>query len=271
MSPNKPIGKLTQPDQKIIKARRQRLTKKRIEAFKTSVGGVFARTCPVCDYEGNFVAFGNPPRYDAQCPSCRSLERHRLFWLYLQRSNALNATQTVLHFAPERLLEPLIRDAVGTYETSDLFAKRDVTHRVNIEETGLPDAAYDVIICNHVLEHVNDEKALAEFFRMLKPGGFALLSTPVCEGWNTTYENADVSENKDRLLHFGQRDHARFFGRDIRDRIRAPGFELENITAIEPDVHRFGLMRGETLFVATKPTAKPLTKAKKPPKRAKSN
>jgi len=159
----------------------------------------------------------------------------------------------VLHFAPEPLLEEIVSAVADVYETSDLFAKRDVTHRVNIEDTGLPDASYDVIICSHVLEHVDDGKALAELYRMLVPGGVALLATPVVEGWATSYENADIDGEKDRLLHFGQGDHVRYFGRDIRDRIRKAGFMLEDFAAVEPDVHIYGLQRGETLFVATKP------------------
>jgi len=247
------IGKIERPEGKILQKRIKRIAKQRVELFEANAKGVFPRTCPICDYEGKFLAYGTPPRYDAQCPSCRSLERHRLFWLYLDRSGILKQKKRVLHFAPESLLEPLIRDAADLYETSDLFAKRDVTHRVNIEDTGLPDESYDLIICNHVLEHVDDGKAVAEFYRMLKPGGVALLSTPVVEGWRETYENADVETGPDKLLHFGQADHIRYFGADVRDRIRAPGFELEDITAVEPDVHKYGLMRGETLFVATRP------------------
>ena len=254
MKDHKPtIGKVTPAPDDIVRARAQRLANKRIKDFEQAAKGVFPRTCPVCDYKGMFVAFGFPPRFDAQCPGCRSLERHRLMWLFLDRSGLFAQPRKVLHFAPEPLLEEIVSAVADVYETSDLFAKRDVTHRVNIEDTGLPDAGYDVIICSHVLEHVDDAKALSELYRMLVPGGVALLATPVVEGWATSYENPDIDGEKDRLLHFGQGDHVRYFGRDIRDRIRKAGFALEDFAALEPDVHTYGLQRGETLFVATKP------------------
>ena len=78
-------------------------------------------------------------------------------------------------------------------------------------------------------------------------------STPICEGWAETYENPEVSTREDRIVHFGQGDHVRLYGRDLRTRIRAAGFELTEFTAVEPDVLTYGLMRGETLFIAEKP------------------
>jgi SAM-dependent methyltransferase len=147
----------------------------------------------------------------------------------------------------------MIRARVKDYETADIGPKKQVTHHVDIEATGLPDAEYDRIICNHVLEHVDDGKALAEMFRMLKPGGKAFLMTCVVEGWDETYENPEITEEKVRVLHFGQGDHRRIYGRDLRDRIRAAGFELEEFVAVEPDVSTHGLIRGERVFIATRP------------------
>jgi SAM-dependent methyltransferase len=227
--------------------------KKQIDRFLASARGLHPRTCPICGTTGYFAVFGHPPRYDARCTDCGSLERHRLFALYVQRHGVFAAGQRVLHFAPERQLGALIRARVKDYETADLAERLAVTHHINIEATGLPDAQYDRIVCNHVLEHVNDAKALAEMFRMLKTGGKALLMTPVVEGWAKTYENPAITDPAGRLLHFGQADHVRIFGRDIRDRIRAAGFALEEFPAIEPDVLTYGLNRGETLFIATRP------------------
>ena len=104
-----------------------------------------------------------------------------------------------------------------------------------------------------MLEHVDDRRALAEMFRLLVPGGIAFVMTPVVEGWAETYENPAITQPRDRLLHFGQNDHVRLYGRDIRDRIRAAGFELSEFVAVEPDVARYGLVRGETLFIARRP------------------
>lgn len=234
----------------------ERDAQRQVARFRAAVRGITPRECPICEYYGSFTAFGQPPRYDARCGKCGSLERHRLFRLWMARTpDAFAAHHCVLHFAPEVQLSPLIRSMVGTYETSDLSEKRNVTHHVNIEDTGLPDAAYDRIICSHVLEHVDDARALSELFRMLRPGGIALLATPICEGWASTYEDPSITAPAERRVHFGQSDHVRFYGRDFRDRVRAAGFDLDEFTAEEPDVLDYGLMRGETLFVATRPSS----------------
>lgn len=197
--------------------------------------------------------FGHPPRFDARCGTCGSLERHRQSALWFQRNDTFGPDHRVLHFAPERQLTAFIRPEVAVYETADLSPRLDVTHHVAIEDTGLPGASYHRIVCNHVLEHVDDRSALAEMLRLLVPGGTAFIMTPVVEGWSETYENPAITAPRERLLHFGQNDHVRLYGRDIRDRIRAAGFALEEFTAVEPDVARYGLVRGETLFIARRP------------------
>ena len=225
---------------------------KQLNRFRAAVRGITPRSCPICDYHGMFTAFGQPPRFDARCSKCNSLERHRLFYLFSTRHDFFAPDHAVLHFAPEVQLTTFIRDRVARYETADLSARRNVTHQINIEETGLPDADYDRVVCSHVLEHVDDAKALAEMHRILKPGGKLAVMTPVVEGWARTYENPSVDGPVERNLHFGQSDHVRMYGRDVRDRIRAAGFHLGEYAAIEPDVLTYGLMRGEILFVATK-------------------
>ena len=226
---------------------------RQVTRFRLAAHGVTPRTCPICGYHGAFSVFGTPPRFDARCGDCGSLERHRLFVLHVQRDGFLAPDQRVLHFAPEVQLSAMIEARVAHYETADLSARRPTTHQINIEATGLPSDHYDRIICNHVLEHVDDAKALAEIFRMLKPGGKAVLTTPIVEGWAKTYENPAITSAADRNLHFGQADHIRIYGRDFRDRIKAAGFDQTEVTAVEPDVLTYGLMRGETLFIAAKP------------------
>lgn len=228
---------------------------KQRQRFVRMAAGIAPRLCPLCDYYGMFAPFGAPPRFDARCPSCGSLERHRLIWLLLTRQRVFTKDHRLLHFAAEAVLRKHIRAMVGRYETAEIRADLNPDHVVNIEALDLPDSSFDRILCNHVLEHVNDVKALAELFRVLVPGGVALLTTPIVEGWAATYENPAIDGAKARTLHFGQDDHVRFYGRDLRDRIRAAGFALTEFTATEPDVHRYGLMRGETVFIATKPEA----------------
>ncbi len=144
----------------------------------------------------------------------------------------------------------------GTYETADIQSSTHTNHVVNIETLDLPDASFDRIVCNHVLEHVDDRAALAELFRVLSPGGLAFVTTPVIEAWAETHEDSSILEPRDRRLNFGQADHIRLYGRDLRDRFRAAGFELGEFVACEPDVRNHGLSRGETVFVARKPLKK---------------
>ena len=213
--------------------------------------GVFPRECCVCGFKGLFKGFGHPPRYDALCPNCGSLERHRLLVLCLREyPNAIRSSARLLHFAPEEAVKRLIEKRVASYKSADIQpGKADLV--LNIEHLDVPDGSFDAIICFDVLEHVDDRKALAEMFRVLSREGTALLRTPFISNW-PTYENPAVKSPEDRLLHFGQEDHVRYFGGDVRDLIRSAGFSLADFVAMEPDVSRHGLLRGETIFVASK-------------------
>jgi SAM-dependent methyltransferase len=217
-----------------------------------SKGGSFPRTCSVCSYVGRFQAAGRPRRLDARCPKCGSAERYRLLALWLDRHGGALRTARVLHFAPERGLAELLKARVGSYQSADITPGRADLVR-NIEEIAEADASFDSVVCSHVLEHVDDRKALSEVYRVLKPGGIALIMLPVIEGWSKTYENMAVVTPEDRMRHYGQFDHVRYYGADVRDRIRAAGFRLAEFTAEGEDVLTFGLQRGEKVFIATKP------------------
>jgi ubiquinone/menaquinone biosynthesis C-methylase UbiE len=159
----------------------------------------------------------------------------------------------VLHFAPERQMRKYLLDAkTKQYVTADLF-EVNVDMKQDIENLTLPERSFDVIVCSHVLEHVDDRKALAQMFKVLDRGGVALLMTPIIEGWDESYENSAVKSEADRIVHFGQRDHVRYFGRDLRQRIKDAGFKLEEYTAMEPFVQQHALMRGEKIFMAWRP------------------
>ncbi|MDW5264643.1 MULTISPECIES: methyltransferase domain-containing protein [Acidobacteriaceae] len=204
----------------------------------------------MCSYHGLFTHFGRPPRIDALCPSCGSLERHRLFWLWFSKDkNALK--EPVLHFAPEKLLEQNFRKLYGKYSTADLFKEADL--KLNIEKIDLPSGSFNTVVCNHVLEHVSDKQALAEIFRILSAEGNLVVSVPIVEGWEHTYENDSIQNPLLRELHFGQSDHVRYYGRDFRSRLKAAGFEkIEEVTAQGQDVMEYGLLRGEKFFVCSK-------------------
>jgi SAM-dependent methyltransferase len=217
-----------------------------------SKGASFPRTCNVCGYSGRFQSAGKPRRIDARCPKCGSAERYRLLALWLDRYGAFLRQAHVLHFAPEAGLATLLKTRVGRYQSADIAPGRaDLV--LNIESIGVADQSHDCIVCSHVLEHVDDKKALAELYRALKPGGVALIMVPVIEGWARTYENKKVSTPEERKRHYGQADHIRYYGADVRDRIRAAGFQLEEFTAEGEDVLIYALQRGEKVFIARRP------------------
>ena len=170
-------------------------------------------------------------------------------WLSANSSDVDGAK--ILHFAPEPVMMGLLKRRSSEYLSADLVPD-NVDLMLNIENIDLPDKSFDLVVCSHVLEHVDDAKALEEMHRILRPGGFALLMFPIIEGWDETYEDPAHTTLAARETYFGQSDHVRMFGRDVRDRIRKAGFNLSEFTAREPNVARYGLHRGEKIFVADK-------------------
>jgi SAM-dependent methyltransferase len=228
--------------------------------------GKFPRECPLCGHRGKFLGYGYPYTCDIYCPKCGSLERHRLLCL-AAREHRFFAGKDVLHFAPEAAIRRLVDEQTPrSYVTADLFAK-GVDRKENIEALTLEDRSFDVAICLHVLEHVDDRKAISELHRVLRPGGLLIAMFPIVEGWDETFEDASKISPADRLLHFGQWDHARFFGRDARMRLAAPGFTVEEYTAVEPLVSRYGLARGEKVFLCRRAVEAPI---RIPPRRRES-
>jgi SAM-dependent methyltransferase len=208
------------------------------------------RLCPLCGFEGPFEAGGATPRPDALCPGCGSLERHRLFWLSLERGLLTESGQLagpVLHFAPEQVLEARLRGDCEGYQTADLLQPADL--RLDLERIALDGGSQATVIANHVLEHVDDRRALAELRRIMVAKGTLVVSVPLVHGWATTYENAEISAPADRALHFGQSDHVRYYGRDFVERVEAAGFRLyRECVAAGDDAVRYALHRGESLF-----------------------
>lgn len=222
--------------------------------IKMAVTPITKRSCNICDFKGYFKGFGRPYRLDARCPKCGSLERHRLLMLSIQRGEIEHFKKhdnSILHFAPEPILEKIFREQFDYYKTADLIKKADI--KLNLENISLEDRKYDIVIANHVLEHVDDQKASSEIYRILKDEGVFVCEVPLIEGWEKTYENDEITDERDRLIHFGQEDHVRFYGKDFRDRIKKNGFILINeITAEGEDVINFGLIRGEKVFIFKK-------------------
>lgn len=213
--------------------------------------GVHPRTCPICGYHGKFRAFGLPLVLDVMCARCDSLDRHRLFALMDERYTILGDVRSMLHFAPEDILRKRFSQRFPDYRAVDLV-RADVDYNCDIEDTKLPPASVDVVFASHILEHVDDRKAIAELFRILKPAGKLIAMVPIVEAWAETYENPAITSESERDLHFGQYDHVRFYGRDFPQRLAAAGFNVTAYMATPLDCVKYGLQRGEKVFVATK-------------------
>lgn len=189
-------------------------------------------TCPCC--HGSFSAFqpfGLVPRPNAQCPGCGALERHRLLALYLrERTNLFDAaigTLAVLYVAPEAVMQSIIRPLPHVRYVSADLSSPIADERIDITSIPRPDAAFDVIFCNHVLEHVDDDRrAMRELCRVLKPGGWAILQSPMDSSLEATFEDPSVTDPRERERLFGQRDHVRLYGRDYGQRLAEAGFDV---------------------------------------------
>ena len=211
-------------------------------------GGRLARTCPICGYHGMFISVGHPGRWDARCLNCGSRERHRLLHLWITEGGGDKlAGKRILHFAPEKAFMRRMRGD-PLYETADLM-QAGVTHRID----KLPGAAYDVVMANHVLEHIPDDRAaMRELFRLLKPGGLALLTVPINATRAATYENPTIASPARRWAHFSAHDHVRYYGLDFADRLAEAGFRVETFRVSPEDEVRYGLLRDEWVYVARK-------------------
>jgi hypothetical protein len=214
-------------------------------------GRLHRRECNICGFRGLFHPHGWPIRPEARCPSCRALERHRLAKLWFDQQPHAFRGKRVLHFAPEPAVRRFIEPVAAEYVTADIKPGR-ADLQLDIEALAVPDASFEVVICSHVLEHVDDKLALSHVNRILKPGGFAVIMTPVVEGWARTFENPGISDPDEREFHFGQADHRRIFGADIRSRIAQAGFRVEEFTADGLATSRYGIGRGAKIFIASR-------------------
>lgn len=212
--------------------------------------------CPLCEH--GFDRFKDEwNRPNALCWRCGSHERHRAQWLLLDqhRPELLEDTRALLHFSPEWCL----RDRLASlshlrYVTTDLDPAQDVELRLDVTATGLPDGAFDAVICSHVLEHVPDDAAaMRELHRVTAPGGWCLVMVPLALDRATTYEDASITAPEDRRREFLQHDHVRLYAPDIAERLRAARFAVEVVdmsAELGPGgAARHGLLASDLIFL----------------------
>lgn len=208
-----------------------------------------------------FLPYGyGKQRENALSPSTLSLERHRLMWLFLNDETdffSSKKTLKVLHIAPEQCFLKIFRNQKNlNYITSDLESPiADV--KADICDLPFDDNSFDVVFCNHVLEHIPDDtKAMQELYRVMKKGGFGIFQIPQDLSRNITFEDNSITDKKQRTEIFGQYDHVRVYGRDYFDKLRSIGFKVDEIDytkKIAPEkLERFALMKGEILPVCYK-------------------
>lgn len=201
---------------------------------------------------------GRAKRDNVLCPGSLSLERHRLLWLYLKnKTDFFTKKRKMLHIAPEQCFYKLFKAMPNLdYKTGDYNSPIADIH-FDLHQAPFEDNTFDVIFCNHVLEHVEDaNQCMRELYRIMKPGGFGIFQIPQDVNRYETYEDKSITSERDREIHFWQKDHVRLFGLDYKDKLAAAGFKVvvEDYTKdISAELaERYRLPKGELLYYCTK-------------------
>lgn len=219
--------------------------------FEDPIDGRTYRKLLPYGYEGR-------QRENALAPASLSLERHRLLWLYLKKETEFfTAPQKVLHVAPEQCFYGRFRAMPNLdYLTADLDSPiADV--KMDIHNIQYPENTFDVVFCNHVLEHVQDDlQCMRELCRVLKPEGLAIMQVPFEKGRKVTDEDPSITNPEERIRRFGQYDHVRVYGLDYAERLNQAGFKVTAVNYTQSlskeEFQRYALMPNEVLYVCSK-------------------
>jgi len=218
-------------------------------------------SCNVCGHHyRKFLPYGRKARSNALCPHCLSLERHRLMWLFLNDStNFFKDELKILHIAPElcfiKRFEAIHGDNYITADIESPLAKV----KLDVLEMPFAEGEYDVVFCNHVMEHVSDDlQAMREICRVLKPGGWGIIQIPLFYPLaEVTYEDSSIVDPSAREKAFGQDDHVRLYGKDYISRLQSAGFDAKEVWLVkempEVEVKRLALPTDEPIFYVEKP------------------
>ncbi len=197
-------------------------------------------------------------RENVLSPGTLSLERHRLLWLYLQNeTDIFSKSCKVLHLAPEQAFYKRFKKMKNLeYTTADLYSP---LADVKADITNLPfeNNSFDVVLCNHVLEHIKDDtKAMQELYRVMKPGAWGIFQIPLDRNRTSTFEDDSITDKAERTRIFGQYDHVRVYGLDYFDKLRAIGFTVKALdysaTLSKDKIAKYALEKGELLPVVYK-------------------
>lgn len=217
----------------LVKRVAQKLLPKGMHNF---AGGIYwfglKYQCSVCGWRfRDFRPMACNPDFKELCIRCGSVARHRFIWLFLKNNtNLFSARLKVLHFAAERAFSVrLSRLPNLDYTTADVEGGYTPgTEILDLQDIRKPDCTYDVVLCIHVLEHVEDDaKAMREIFRVLKPGGWAILNPHMDLSLERTREDPSVTSPEERKRLFNQEDHYRVYGRDLKERLERAGFDVK--------------------------------------------
>lgn len=218
--------------------------------------------CPVCEKSfSKFLSYGADivHRENVLCPYDLTLERHRLMWLYLKdHSNFFTAPSLeMLHIAPEQCFHKTFKQQGNLkYLTGDLVSPIADMH-FDLHEIPLEDDRFDVIFCNHVMEHVADaNQCMRELFRVMKPGGWAIMQVPQDMTREETLEDPTITSPEEREKHYWQKDHVRLFGKDYPQWLERAGFEVESFKISDhisaEQIERYRISPSEILYIAKK-------------------
>ncbi len=224
----------------------------RKEGWREVIAPSDPKECNCCGFRGAFPAHGFGA---VQCPACKSSNRHRMLIWYFQNEipAQLNAETRFLHLAPERSLGAVLQQLPMRYETADIEAK-GVDYHFDLQSFDKAIGPFDIIMANHILEHIPDDRAaLRTILRLLKPGGLAIITVPMTQDGEKTDEDVNASA-EERRRRFGQAGHVRLYGRDLVARLGEAGFAA-SIWQPPSDapIARYA-MGGEIMFLGRKPT-----------------
>ncbi len=218
--------------------------------------------CSVCGNTfSKFLSYGSnvAHRKNVLCPHDLTLERHRLMWLFLQsKTNFFTSDKLdLLHIAPEQCFLPLFKKQKNlNYLTGDIESPIADIH-FDLHDIPLEENRFDVVFCNHVMEHVKDPiQCMSELYRVMKPNGWAIMQVPQDIKREETYEDPSITSPEEREKHFWQKDHLRLFGKDYPNWLEKAGFEVEQFPVSDlfksDEIDQYRLQKSEILYLAKK-------------------